>query len=354
VSHLHLGGGTPTWLTPEQLGRLFDILSARFDLVGECLKSVEVDPSVTTEDHLVTLSRHGFRRVSLGVQSMEPDVLEKVGRPQSAENVLRVIASARRLGFESVGVDLLYGLPGQTCETVRRTVNRLVIEQVDRAAVFGYAHVPWMHDHQRSLEAYPMPEPADRARQQLTAREAFREAGYSSIGFDHFALPNDPLAVAAREGSLRRDFMGYTPDAATDLIGLGVSAISCVQGVFFQQEASLGVWNQAADKGELPIARGWILTPEDEMRKYVIDELCTQLCIDAGSFLSRFGVSFWQTFVHELGSLKPLVADGWVRVDAQGVHIQESGRPLVRVVAARFDAYMRPASGGAARYSASV
>ncbi|MCA9573234.1 MAG: oxygen-independent coproporphyrinogen III oxidase, partial [Myxococcales bacterium] len=268
ASRLHLGGGTPTWLTPAQLDRLFGMVRSLFSWT-DGHASVEVDPEVTTGEHLDALARNGVGRLSVGVQSFDPVVQEAVNRVQDPDGIRAVVEGARSRGIARINLDLIYGLPHQGVASMEETLTRAIALRPDRLAVFGYAHVPWMKPHQQRLDAEALPGPEVRAELLLLAQRRLIAAGYDPIGFDHFALPDDPLAVAAREGRLNRDFMGYTAQPDMPLVGFGPSAISQLADRFLQVEPHLGRWTRAALRGSLPVVRGMILDREDQLRQEI-------------------------------------------------------------------------------------
>ena len=338
LARLHLGGGTPTWLTPEQLRRLFSLVRTRFSSMPGCARSVEVDPEVTTPAHLDALAAAKVGRISLGVQSFEPAVLQAVGRPQATDQVVAVVEGARARGIGSVNLDLMYGLPHQTTESFGRTLDQALALRPDRFAVFGYAHVPWLKPHQERLEAHSLPGPRERADLMLLAQERLLAAGYVAIGFDHFALPDDALAIAASEKHLHRDFMGYTERSRTPLVGLGPSAISELDGGFFQQESKLGPWLRAVREGRLPIVRGLWLSDDDRLRRDAILALTCVGHVDFASLGAQHRTDAHRALADVVDAMSELVDEGLVRWDGRVVRVTELGRLAVRRVAMRFDA----------------
>ncbi len=342
VQRIHLGGGTPTWLNPGQLDRLGEMLRLRFHPVEGAELSLEADPQITTTEQLDVLDRHGFNRLSLGVQSFTPQVLEAVNRPQLTERIPALLEHCRTLGWWGLNLDLMYGLPEQTPERFEQDLHAAIALQPDRLAVFGYAHVPWLKRHQQTLDAGAMPGVEDRARCLLLAQEILQRNGYQALGFDHFARPDDDLSRAARAGTLHRNFMGYTTLSDVDLIGLGMSAISEVQGTYWQDEPHLGKWMKAMRKGEDLLHRGHVLTDEDRARQFVINELMCNLRIDDALLSERFGRTLRGDFASELKALQPMVRDGLVQITEDAITVTDKGRLLVRLVAMPFDAYLPP------------
>lgn len=350
VQRIHLGGGTPTWMDLPQLERLHSILMSRFDPQPGAELSVEGDPQITTIEQLELLTEQGYRRLSLGVQSFHDQVLQAVHRPQLVDRVPLLLEKARALGWTGLNLDLMYGLPYQQPEVLRRDLEHAVDLQPDRVAVFGYAHVPWIRRHQRRINEATLPGTLARAESALIAQEVFTEAGYVAIGMDHFAKADDALAIAQAKGELTRNFMGYMPGPQADMIGLGVSSISQVQGTFWQQSSRLAPWQREALGGSLEPERGWVSSGEDLLREWCIAELMCHMRLDADRLRERFSVEFKDHFADAVDGLQDLVHAGLVQVDARGVQVKEEGRPLLRLAAAPFDAWR----GGGARYSRAV
>lgn len=333
VNRVHLGGGTPTWLDVDQLRRLWSALRGRFSLSPDAELSIEADPEITGFDQLRTLTRLGFRRLSLGVQSFDPRVLAAVNRPQLCERVGELLRFVRDRGWKGLNLDLMYGLPHQSLRSFEDTLARAIELRPDRMAVFGYAHMPWLRRHQRRIDEEALPSASVRAACVLAAQRALREAGYASIGFDHFALPEDELARGPRS----RGFMGYSVRAG-DLIGLGPSAISDVAGVLWQDEPALGAWMRRLRAGEPLVTRGWTRSIEDRLREAVISSLMCDLEVDVEAVEAFWRIDFGEHFAGALEALHPLVDDGLVDVGLSHIRVTERGRPLTRAVARAFDA----------------
>jgi len=345
LSQLHWGGGTPTYLTPDQCERLFRAVTSRFPLAAGAEVAIEVDPCVTTDEHLERLREMGFNRISLGLQDLDPRVQEAVERVQPMELTRRHVELARRLGFVSVNLDLIYGLPYQTEATFRGTVRRVIAELApDRVACFSYAHVPWIKPHQRRLEGMPLPRGFEKFRIFLAAVEEFLRAGYEFVGFDHFARPGDELARALHEGRIHRNFMGYTVMPATDQVGVGVTAIGDVAGAYAANLKNLARYRRTVEAGRLPVERGIVRTPEDELRGAVIRRIICTLGVEWDWVRERFGVEPRERFAEALARLRPLAADGLVELDEEGLRVTALGRFFLRNVCMPFDAYLdRPA-----------
>ena len=355
VAQLHLGGGTPTWYPPARLNDLLEHLHARFRLAPDAEAALEVDPRVTTEAHLEVCARHGFRRLSIGVQDFDPKVQRAVQREQTPAEVEALMRAARRHGYDSINLDLIHGLPYQTPGSFAVTLQEVIRLRPDRLAVYSFAHVPWVAPHQKALDADALPDARTKARLLADAREALLASGYDDVGMDHFALPGDGLAVAQREGRLHRNFMGYTERPASDLIGLGLSAIGFVQGRYLQNAKKLSAWNRAIDVGGLATVRGVRREHDDELRATVIHDWMCRLRVDKGEIERRFDVDFDRAFATELRELEPLAADGLVRIAADGLHAGPIARPFARNVAMVFDRHQRERREGTGpRYSRTV
>jgi oxygen-independent coproporphyrinogen-3 oxidase len=346
LSQVHWGGGTPTYLTPAQCERLFGAIVRHFRLAPDAEVGIEIDPCVTTDDHLRALRGVGFNRLSMGVQDFDPEVQHAVRRVQSLELTHHQVELGRKLGFASVNIDLIYGLPYQTAERFSASVDEVITELApDRIALFSYAHVPWLKPHQKALEPMPRPMGWEKFRIFAAAAERFLAAGYRFIGMDHFALPEDELSRALEAGTLHRNFMGYTVLPATDLIGVGTTAIGDVGGAFVQNEKNLARYQRALDSGELPVERGLVRTPEDAMRGAVIRRIICTFGLEFEWVRRRFGVEPTEVFARELEALAGPAADGLVEVDETGVHVLPRGRVFVRNLCMPFDAYLANESG---------
>ena len=348
VVQCHWGGGTPTYLSPAQIAQLDAAVARHFDVAPDAEKAIEIDPRVTTPRQLALLRRLGFNRLSFGVQDFDEHVQHAIGRHQTEAQTRSLYWAARDAGFESINFDLVYGLPSQTAASFARTLAGVVDLLPHRIAVYSYAHVPWMRPHQKSIDAKALPDA--RAKRALVgaAFDAFTEAGYVPIGMDHFALPDDELAVAARERRLHRNFMGYTVRPAPDSVAAGVSAIGDVAGAFAQNHKTLARYYEAIDAGRFPIERGYALSEDDQVRRYVIAELMCNFHLDAGTLRTRFGVDLESRFAGELDRLTSPggpVEDGLVRVERGGLTVTDLGRLFVRNVCMVFDTYLAAHEG---------
>lgn len=355
VVQIHLGGGTPTYLRPRQLERLQRMIVDRFDVDPEAEISIEVDPVVTDEDHIRTLRRLGYNRISMGVQDLDPRVQEAVHRVQPQDLTERFYAVCREAGFLSVNMDLIYGLPFQTPQTFGETVDQVIRWAPDRVAVFNYAHVPWIKPHQKLMPEEALPAPDSKFAIFVETRRRFEAAGYEAIGLDHFALPDDELAEARRDEVLRRNFMGYTTKPETDILAFGVSSISDVGGAYAQNFTRLPHYYRAVEGGELPTHRGVHMSEDDLIRRDVIMEIMCNFVLQKPRIEQRYGIDFDAYFASQDESLASLESDGLIRREPDRIEVTELGQLLVRNVAMVFDAYLRPPSeSGTPLYSRTV
>jgi oxygen-independent coproporphyrinogen-3 oxidase len=347
VQH-HWGGGTPTFLNLAQIERLHGCVSRHFDLAGGAEQAIEIDPRVTTREQLVLLRSLGFNRLSMGVQDFNPEVQAAIGRRQSESATRELYDFARTLGFDSINLDLIYGLPLQTLESFERTLGSIVAMRPDRIAVYSYAHVPWLRPHQKLIDVSTLPKPESKVELIGAAIDAFAGAGYASIGMDHFARPDDDLAVALAERRLHRNFMGYTTRPADDVLGLGISAIGDVQGAYAQNAKKLTAYYAALDGGRFPIERGIVLTADDLVRRHVITALMCHFRVDREAVARRFDIDFDGYFGSELAALAAPggpVSDGLVSIAPDAVEITARGRLFVRTVCMIFDRYLAAHQG---------
>ncbi|GAA3980719.1 oxygen-independent coproporphyrinogen III oxidase [Comamonas faecalis] len=350
VSQLHLGGGTPTFLTDEGLRDLMSMFTRSFTLVPGGEYSIEVDPRTVDEHRLAVLKELGFNRLSFGVQDFDPDVQKAVHRVQPADKVFALVESARKLGFDSVNVDLIYGLPLQTPESFNRTLEQVVQLRSDRIALYAYAHLPERFKAQRRINIADLPAPAAKVSMLARSIESFIDAGYVYVGMDHFALPDDALAVAKRQGRLHRNFQGYSTQPDCDLIALGVSAIGRVGATYSQNAKVLEDYYDAINRGRIPIARGLALTRDDLMRRAAIMALMCQGELLYEPFAQSWLVDVPQYFAAELERLKDMEQQGLVCLKPEGVQVTPMGWFFVRGVAMVFDRYLQ-ADRNRARFS---
>ena len=341
VSQLHLGGGTPTFLSDAELQRLLASLQSSFRLLPGAEIAIEVDPRTVDEARLAHLARIGFNRLSFGVQDFDPHVQQAVHRVQSLEMVQRLMASARGIGFLSTNVDLIYGLPRQTPQSLARTVAQVSALRPDRIALYHYAHLPQRFKPQRRIDAQALPSPEDKLSMLSQAIAGFAQLGYSHIGMDHFALPTDSLAKAKRQGRLHRNFQGYSTQPDCDVIGLGVSAISRVGATYSQNAKSLPEYYDALRQGQLPVVRGLGLNRDDLLRRAVIMALMCQGRVEFESIELAHLVDMRRYFATEFEALRPLAEMGLVDVGAHAIEVTPLGWYFVRAVAMVFDRHLR-------------
>jgi oxygen-independent coproporphyrinogen-3 oxidase len=352
VVQLHFGGGTPNFLTAGLLGELVGSLGRYFHLSQSRGRdfSIELDPRLVRPGDIAAYAGIGFNRASLGVQDFDRAVQLAINREQSVEQTLAVIDECRAAGFRSVNVDLIYGLPLQTPVGFARTLDIALEARPDRIAIYGYAHMPEMFKPQRQIKPAELPDAAARVELLATAIDKLTGAGYLHIGLDHFALPEDDLARALAEGSLHRNFMGYTTHADCDLIGLGVSAISHVGDSYSQSPRKLAEWEIAVDQGRIPVWRGIELGDDDVVRADVIQQIMCRGEVDRRRVEGRYGLDFDAYFADALARLAPLAADGLVELDDARIAVTSRGRLLLRMIAMCFDRYLH-AQGERPRHS---
>ena len=356
ATQLHWGGGTPTWLAPAEIRRLHAALVDAFPLTATAEVSIEVDPRVTTREHVETLADCGFRRISLGVQDFEPAVQRAVHRDQPADVTARLVAWSRNAGFDSVNFDLIYGLPYQTVESFSRTLDTLFAMGPDRIALYSYAHVTWLAKQQRGFERKDLPDPATKLAIMLMAIRRFLAEGYRFVGLDHFARPDDELAKALEDRTLRRNFMGHTTQAGVDLLGFGPSAISELRRSYAQNHRELAEWERAVSEDGVATLRGHRLSRDDLERRWVITRILCHGEVRAAEFEEAFGRGFGEAFARELSELAAPAEDGLLAIVADGsLRVTPAGRLLVRNLAMPFDAYLaRQRASGERMFSKTV
>lgn len=356
VEQVHFGGGTPNFLTPAQIAEAMDVLRRHFSFAPatrlDC--SIELDPRFISPEQIGELAAAGFNRASLGVQDFDPEVQRAVNRIQSVEQTLAIIDACRQHGLRSVNVDLIYGLPRQTLEGFSRTLDITLQARPERLAIYGYAHLPSMFRPQQRIDASELPAPEAKLALLQCAIDKLGQAGYVYIGMDHFALPDDSLAVAQRNGSLHRNFMGYTTHAESDLIGLGVSAISHIGPSFSQSPRDLGSWEQAIDRGHLPVWRGLRLEEDDVIRADVIQRLMCHGTLDFRDIEQRHVIDFSTYFATALERLQALQEDGLVELSGDGLAATSRGRLLLRIIAMCFDRHLPTAAAATPCFSRTV
>jgi oxygen-independent coproporphyrinogen-3 oxidase len=355
VVQVHWGGGTPTFLPPADLRELMATIRSRFRLAEDCEISVEVDPREASPEHLDALAEAGVGRLSMGIQDLDPQVQWAIRRVQSGDLTRSVIEGARARGIGGINVDLIYGLPHQTVPGFIATVREVLALAPDRLAVFNLAYLPTRFRHQRAIDPAALPGPEEKLSLLEEAVREITQAGYVFIGMDHFARPGDPLAQAMREGTMTRNFQGYSTHAETDLAAFGISAISAFGGAgggYAQNVRTIPEYRAALEAGTLPTERGLALSADDRLRRDVILDLMCDFALDKKVIEERHGIEFDQRFATELRSLEPLAADGLVELRPGRIEVTPRGRFVVRNVAMAFDAYLGKQSG--VQYSRTV
>lgn len=342
VDQLHFGGGTPTFFDDDQLTRLMETLRGHFSLNGSDDRefSIELDPRTVDPGRLKTLRDLGFNRISLGVQDFDPAVQEAVNRIQSEEETLALIGHARTLGYESISLDLIYGLPLQTPESFNRTLDTVLASRPDRLAVYNYAHLPQLFRSQRMINEADVPTPATKLQLMELTISRLIDAGYVFIGMDHFALPEDELTLAQQKGELQRNFQGYSTHRDCDLVGLGVSSIGKIGDCYAQNLKTIPTWQAAVGAGELPIWRGVTLGTEDRLRRSIIESIMCHGLLRYDDYEHRFGIEFEEHFSPEIEALGALEQDGLIEMQAGGFAVMPVGRLLLRNIAMLFDEYL--------------
>jgi oxygen-independent coproporphyrinogen-3 oxidase len=345
VVQLHFGGGSPTFLRPDEIRRLGGIIHKHFKFAADIEASVEVDPRRLTRDHLVALREVGFNRASMGVQDFNPKVQEAIHRIQPREMTQQAIDWMRELGYGSINLDLIYGLPNQTRETFNETLDTVLEMKPDRLAVFSYAHVPWIKPAQKILQEKVLPTPESKLEvlklviERLTANDQ-----YVYIGMDHFARPTDELAIAQKNKQLQRNFQGYSTRAGSDIYAFGMSSISQIPDAYWQNEKELPKYQEAVDAGRVPLHRAYLVTPEDNIRRETIMRVMCDLSLDFNAMSQKLGINFEQHFALELAALAPFESDGLVKRSENGIEVTDGGRLFIRNIAMSFDNTL-PAAG---------
>ena len=352
VVHIHWGGGTPSILGPDKLKQLAGVLQKTFDHSDLCEHAIELDPRHVTKPLAQSLAAMGVNRASLGVQDFSFVVQSAIGRVQSFETVREAVEHLRDAGIHNINLDLMYGLPLQTIPDLQRTIKLAHSLQPDRVAVFGYAHVPWFKKHQRLIDEASLPDAGQRFEQFQAMRAELTSLGYEQIGFDHFALPTDSLARAAKARKLCRNFQGYSTNEGDALIGIGASAISRLPRGFAQNSPDILSYAYAIENGRLATVKGIKLNADDQLRGAIIEQLMCEMSVDLQFVAQRQKPDSSNDFASEMNELQPFEAAGLIEIDGLRIRVTEKGRPFVRLVAAVFDSYLQ--RNGSARYSKAI
>lgn len=348
AGHIHFGGGSPNLLDGQSIEEVIDLIDIHFNIKNGSEIAIEADPRQMTPGKARDYAAAGINRVSLGVQDFNPETQAAINRVQPFAMIDNNVAWLRAAGIRSINFDLMYGLPYQTVASVIDNVQKAVSLKPDRIAVFGYAHVPWMRPHQKTLERHTLPNAMERFLQADASRQVLLENGYQTIGMDHFSLPHDTLAIAARNGKLRRNFQGYTSDNLNNLIGLGISSISRFPNAFMQNTTSFKTYKEKLNQGVLPVENGCLLSAEDNMRSEIIENLMCYLSADTSAISHKHG--FPENFFDvDIESLRPMIIDGLLERDGGAILVTEIGRPFVRAVCSKFDPYFDRANNRHAR-----
>ncbi|MBI1954318.1 MAG: oxygen-independent coproporphyrinogen III oxidase [Proteobacteria bacterium] len=338
VKHIHFGGGSPNLLTAEDIKRLLNVINVTFQLQQDAEIAIEADPRQMTAIKARDYAEVGINRVSLGVQDFQDKTQKVINRLQPFSNIVDCTAWLRKAGVKDINFDLMYGLPYQTVETVLDNVFKALSLEPDRIALFGYAHVSWLKPHQKNLEKYELPNDIQRYEQAEAARKAFNSKGYISIGMDHFAKPDDLMALTMKERKLRRNFQGYTTDCSALLFGFGLSAISHLPQAYVQNTSSFKLYKKRIEQHCLPVEKGFELSKEDKLRADIIEKLMCYFTVDIKEVCQEFSLNFLE---ESLQKLKHLKKDGLVDINGTVITITEQGKPFVRSVCTCFDAYFQ-------------
>ena len=354
VAQLHWGGGTPTHLSPDQIRRLGTVIHRYFDFTDNAEVGVEIDPRELTRDHMLALHEMGFNRCSMGVQDFDAKVQKTVNRIQPEEMTRQTVGWARELGFQSLNLDLMYGLPYQQRDSFSKTIDAILEMNPDRLAVFNYAHLPHMIKHQRLIKDEWLPTPEEKLDLLKLSIERLTEAGYVYIGMDHFAKPQDELTVAMQNGTLYRNFQGYSTHAGLNLFALGITSIGMLSDMYVQNYKHLDEYYHCIDNDKMPVMRGVILTKDDILRRDVITELMCNFKLDKATIEKKYGIEFDSYFADALTELKGLEADDLIRLETDALYVSTAGRLLIRNIGMCFDAYLNQEGGPKAQYSRTV
>lgn len=355
VTQMHFGGGTPTFLDPSQLDDVIQTIKKTFpNFADDAEISCEVDPRYFTVEHMNVLKKGGTNRLSFGVQDIDPKVQETIHRIQPFETTANVVKIARDAGIESVNIDLIYGLPFQTKESFRKTIEKIIELDPDRLAVFNYAHVPWMMKTQRKFDETTFAPPATKLEILKDTISFFTETGYKMVGMDHFAKPNDELFIAIEKGELHRNFQGYTTKGGADLIGIGLTSIGDGVDYYVQNFKEMDAYENAIDNGNLPVFRGYSLSDDDILRQYVIMELMSNFALDMQKVEDKFGINFVEYFADALEMLKEFEDADLISISDKRLEVSSTGEMLIRNISMPFDAYLHKIPEDKRRFSKTI
>ncbi len=342
VRQLHFGGGTPTFFTPEELEEIYSLIYSYFkNFEKDAEISVEIDPRFFSKEHMDVMKKYGVNRISFGVQDFNEETQKAVNRIQPFDLTKNAVDIARSAGINSINIDLIYGLPFQTLETFKKTLELVKELDPDRLAVFNYAHVPWMKKGMRKIDETTLPTPEEKLKIFKYVIDFFEGNGYKMVGMDHFAKPEDELFRAIEKGELHRNFQGYTTKGGADLIGIGLTSISETDDAYFQNYKDLKSYENAVDEGKLPVFRGVILNEEDKIRKYIIMEMMANFSFDIKRFEEKFGINFKEKFKNELNELQEFVDEGLVEITDDKIKVNKTGSLLIRNIVLPFDEYFK-------------
>lgn len=340
VSQLHWGGGTPTHLNPDEIKDLTGYINKNFNFKEDAEKGSEIDPRELTYDHLAALREGGFNRISMGVQDFNEKVQKAVNRIQPEDMTREVVGWVRSLNFDSINLDLMYGLPFQSVKTFEKTLDTMINISPDRIALFNYAHVPWLKKHMELIKIEDLPSPEEKLNILKLSIEKLTDAGYIFIGMDHFAKPEDELSIALHEKKLYRNFQGYSTHSGSDLYAMGITGISQLERVYAQNYKTEKEYFTALDDGKLPTAKGYLLTDDDLLRREVIMRLMCDFELDFSAIEKQFGINFEEYFAYGLENLQKFIDDDLLKISQRKITVTEMGRLLIRNIAMNFDGYI--------------
>lgn len=341
LEQLHLGGGTPTFLNNEEIMSLMGLIEENFKISANCEMSIEIDPRKVSNETLVLLTNIGFNRISLGVQDFDEKVQLAVNRIQSFDLVRERLETARKLNIKSINMDLIYGLPFQTVQTFEQTLDKVIELRPDRLSIFNYAHLPERFKPQRRINEEDLPSSAEKLKIFELTMNKLQQAGYVYIGMDHFALEDDSMVKAQQEGTLQRNFQGYSTHAHTDLIGIGVSSIGSIFDSYSQNSSNIDEYREMITAEKLPIVRGLVMNVDDRLRKQVINQLICHFTLDIKKLETQWGIDFKEYFKSEVKQLELMVRDGLVKIDDKEILVETRGRLLIRNICMVFDRYLK-------------